>query len=119
MKTLLSSAALSLILATGCSTAGSLGNALDTGGAGGAGGTGGGGSASSSVSTGSSLYAASCSGCHGGGAQGASGPALAGISDTNRVIDIILYGNGGMPGFASSLSDADVSDILAYLSSLG
>ena len=74
--------------------------------------------ASGDVSSGERLYSANCASCHGGDALGGSAPALAGISDSNGVIDMILYGGEGMPGFADTLSDADVSDILAWLGSL-
>lgn len=76
-------------------------------------------SASGDTSSGASLYASYCASCHGSDAQGGYGPALAGISDSNAVIDMILNGGDGMPSFSGSLSDQDIADILAYLGSLG
>ncbi len=73
---------------------------------------------SGDVGAGQSLYSSNCAGCHGTNAEGGVGPALAGVSDSNAVIDTILNGTENMPGFASSLSDADISDILAFLGSL-
>lgn len=105
-------------LATGCSTVA----AGDTGSGGADTGSGGdtssGAAASGDTASGASLYSASCAGCHGADAMGASGPALAGLVDSNRVIDIILNGGTSMPAFGSSLSDADIADILAYLGGL-
>lgn len=75
-------------------------------------------SASGNNSAGANLFAANCAGCHGANAQGGSGPNIAGISDSNGVIDTILNGTEGMPGFANTLSDQNISDILAYLSGL-
>jgi mono/diheme cytochrome c family protein len=69
-------------------------------------------------SAGASLYASDCASCHGADARGGSGPSIAGVSDSQAVIDVILNGSGGMPGFAGSLTDADIADILAYLGSL-
>lgn len=102
---------------------GSASGGYDSGWSGGS--SGGGGSSSGSsggsgdTSSGAALYASYCSSCHGSDASGGYGPALAGISDSNAVIDMILYGGDGMPGFSSSLSDQDIADILAYLGSLG
>lgn len=75
--------------------------------------------ATGNTSAGSAIYSANCSGCHGSNAQGGSGPALAGISESSGVIDTILNGTSGMPGFANTLSDQNISDLLAYLSGLG
>lgn len=69
-------------------------------------------------SAGASLYASECASCHGSDARGGSGPSIAGVSDSQAVIDVILNGTDGMPGFSGSLSDADIADILAYLGSL-
>ena len=75
-------------------------------------------SATGDTAVGADIYAANCASCHGGSAQGGSGPSIAGVSDSNGVIDTILYGTEGMPGFADTLSDQDISDLLAYLGSL-
>ncbi|NOY27041.1 MAG: cytochrome c [Oligoflexia bacterium] len=108
---------LSGTLATGCSTvdAGDTGSASS---ASGPGDTSSGAAASGSSASGSSLYAASCANCHGADAMGGVGPAVAGVVDSNRVIDIIINGGATMPGFGASLSDAEIADILAYLGGL-
>ena len=51
-------------------------------------------------------------------AGGEGGPDIAGVSDSNPVINIILDGDGSMPGFADTLSNQDISDIIAWLGSL-
>ena len=71
------------------------------------------------TANGEALFAANCMGCHGADATGGEGgPDIAGVSDSNPVINIILDGDGSMPGFADTLSDQDISDILAWLGSL-
>jgi len=80
------------------------------------------------------FHTAGCSGCHGANGEGAIGPALAGVKKTFPALtDQIswvhtgsapfagkVYGNsgrvatGGMPGFASTLSDAQIADVVCY-----
>lgn len=80
------------------------------------------------------FHSAGCSGCHGNNGEGAVGPALASVKKTfPNVADHLSwvhtgsapfagksYGNsgriatGGMPGFASSLSDAQIADVVCY-----
>jgi mono/diheme cytochrome c family protein len=69
-------------------------------------------------SSGQALFASYCSSCHGSDASGGAGPDIRGVSDSNGVIDTILYGEDSMPGFSGTLSDAEISDILAWLGSL-
>ncbi len=80
--------------------------------------TGGPSAAAGDATSGAALFGSNCASCHGSDATGGSGPNIAGVSDSQAVIDTILGGSGSMPGFASSLTDADVSDILAYLGGL-
>lgn len=75
-------------------------------------------SATGDSGSGASLYAANCASCHGASAQGGAGPSLAGIGSSSGVVNTILNGTEGMPGFADSLSDQDISDILAWLGGL-
>ena len=71
------------------------------------------------ATSGEALFTANCMGCHGADATGGGGgPDIAGISDSNPVINTILDGAGSMPSFADTLSDQEVSDILAWLGSL-
>lgn len=74
--------------------------------------------ATGDTSAGAALYADNCASCHGSAGGGGSAPNIAGISDSAGVIDIILNGTSGMPGFASSLTDQEIADILAYLGGL-
>lgn len=83
-----------------------------------AGGTSGVSGATGDTSAGAALYADNCASCHGSAGGGGSAPNIAGISDSAGVIDIILNGTSGMPGFASSLTDQEIADILAYLGGL-
>lgn len=86
--------------------------------------------ASEEIDAGAALYRAACSSCHyNGGAQPlAPRPELALSStvtgpDPSNFIHIVLHGIGDgeglpglyMPGFAASLSDADIANLAAYL----
>lgn len=71
------------------------------------------------ATNGEALFSASCAGCHGADATGSeSGPDIAGIEDNDETIGVIVEGDGSMPAFGESLSDQDISDILAWLGSL-
>ncbi len=63
-----------------------------------------------------------CAGCHGQNAEGGVGPALAGspiVANADQFDKIVKEGtSGGMPPFAQ-LSDEEIADVRAYLSSLG
>ena len=69
-------------------------------------------------SSGQALFETHCSSCHGSDASGGAGPDIRGVSDSNEVIDTILYGEDSMPAFSGTLSDAEISDILSWLGSL-
>lgn len=71
---------------------------------------------------GEALYVAACASCHMQDGRGASGagtyPALAGNSKMQTpeyVVNLILRGAGGMPGFQDELTDAQVADIVNYV----
>ena len=80
------------------------------------------GAAAGDAAAGKELFAAQCASCHGQNAEGAFGPALAGapiVSDADRFAQTVKNGtSGGMPPFAQ-LSDKEIADLRAYLSSLG
>lgn len=60
----------------------------------------------------------SCLACHGANAQGVIGPSLIGKSPESFSTSV-RAGKGGMPAFSTSqLSDADLSNIIAYLATL-
>ncbi len=73
---------------------------------------------------GAALYRASCQGCHMPNGQGAIGagmyPALAKnprVSAATYVAYTVLKGRKGMPGFAWSMSDAQVAEVVNYVRS--
>jgi len=80
------------------------------------------GGAAGDAAAGKELFAAQCASCHGANAEGAFGPALAGapiVNDAGQFDQIVKSGTGGgMPPFAQ-LSDKELADLRAYLSSLG
>lgn len=72
--------------------------------------------------TGAELYTQACQSCHMPGGKGAKGagnyPALAGNAKLNSaayVESMVLFGNGGMPGFGHYLSDEQVASIVDYV----
>ena len=73
---------------------------------------------------GAALYRASCQGCHMPNGQGAKGagtyPALANnprVSAATYVAYTVLKGRKGMPGFAWSMSDAQVAEVVNFVRS--
>ncbi len=75
---------------------------------------------SASLATGADLFALNCAACHtitGGGdalAFGTYAPSLRHVP-ANQVVEAIRTGPGNMPRFSGNLSDAQVRDIVAYV----
>ena len=70
------------------------------------------------VATGSEIYEMRCSGCHGDDGEGGFGPALAETAPNTSdeaLLEVIVYGDTGMPAYDGILSDQEQADILAYL----
>jgi len=74
------------------------------------------------AASGQPLYVTHCAICHGATGGGGSGPNL--VAEFNErdeqaeKIDVILEGEDSMPGFADTLSDQEIADIVSYLESL-
>ena len=68
------------------------------------------------------LGASACGGCHtlaDAGSSGAVGPNLDDAAPSaERVQEIVTNGQGGMPSFSSSLSEQQIADVAAYVSSV-
>jgi mono/diheme cytochrome c family protein len=68
------------------------------------------------------LGPSSCGGCHtlaDAGSSGAVGPNLDdAMPPTELVLDRVTNGQGGMPSFSSSLSEQQIADVAAYVSSV-
>lgn len=68
------------------------------------------------------LGAAACGGCHtlaDAGASGTVGPNLdESKPDYELVVDRVTNGQGGMPAFSSTLSEQQIADVSAYVSSV-
>lgn len=86
----------------------------DAGGEGADGGEGG------EVIDGAVIYAGACASCHGSDGGGGIGPALAGgavveaFPDIADQITIVTEGDGGMPGFSSSLSPEEIEAVVLH-----
>jgi mono/diheme cytochrome c family protein len=67
------------------------------------------------------LGASACGGCHtlaDAGSTGSVGPNLDETQpDAERVQEIVTNGQGGMPSFSSTLSEQQIADVAAYVSS--
>jgi cytochrome c551 len=60
-----------------------------------------------------------CYGCHGMFAAGASGPDIIG-AERGDVAEAVLFGReGGMPSFRGEVTDTDITNLSAYLRSIG
>ena len=68
------------------------------------------------------LGASACGGCHtlaDAGTNGAVGPNLdESMPDNELVLDRVTNGQGGMPAFSSTLSEQQIADVSAYVSSV-
>lgn len=64
--------------------------------------------------SGSAVYAASCAGCHGAGGGDLIGRNLT----VSSVAAVTTNGTTGMPGFSSSLSQAEIDAVSAYVASV-
>ena len=68
------------------------------------------------------LGASACGGCHtlaDAGTNGAVGPNLDEAQPSaERAVQIITNGQGGMPSFSSTLSEQQIADVAAYVSSV-
>ncbi len=67
------------------------------------------------------LGASSCGGCHalaGAGATGAVGPSLDETKPSYELaLDRVTNGQGGMPSFSATLTEQQLADVAAYISS--
>ncbi len=68
------------------------------------------------------LGASACGGCHtlaDAGTNGAVGPNLdESMPDNELVLDRVTNGQGGMPAFSSTLTEQQIADVAAYVSSV-
>ncbi|HUG63659.1 MAG TPA: cytochrome c [Gaiellaceae bacterium] len=68
------------------------------------------------------LGPSACGGCHtlaDAGTTGAVGPNLdESQPSAERAVDIVTNGQGGMPSFSSTLSEQQIADVAAYISSV-
>ena len=76
--------------------------------------TNGGGDDTADLANGESIYSNTCMACHAG--NGFDILALSSSLDDAQLESVIVDGIGGMPS-QSSLSDADVTDVIAYIRS--
>lgn len=76
---------------------------------------------SGDASNGESVYASYCSGCHGTSGEGGTGPAMTEVipeHSDEEIVDIIYNGVGtSMAGYGGTLSDQEIADLLAHLTS--
>ncbi len=67
---------------------------------------------------GADIYAASCAACHGAKGEGASAMPINVPFDNDQLMEIIRVGIGDMPGFATTLSDEQVTALAEYVHAL-
>jgi mono/diheme cytochrome c family protein len=75
--------------------------------------------AEGSTAMGREVFIANCGGCHmldDAGTTGAVGPALDGAAlSVDRVEEQVRNGGGGMPAFADTLSEEEITEVAAYV----
>jgi mono/diheme cytochrome c family protein len=78
--------------------------------------------ASGDAAAGKAVFTANCGGCHtlkDAGTNGAVGPKLDEAKpDAALVVDRVTNGKGVMPSFKGTLSDTDIANVAAYVSSV-
>ncbi len=78
--------------------------------------------AAGDAAAGKTVFTANCGGCHtlkDAGTSGAVGPKLDEVKpDAAKVTDRVTNGKGVMPPFKGTLSDADIANVAAYVSSV-
>ncbi|MBN2204477.1 MAG: cytochrome c [Thermoleophilia bacterium] len=67
---------------------------------------------------GAAVFAGQCAGCHDEDGSGGIGPDLRGEDDLAEIESRVRSGGGGMPGFEESLSDAEISAVVEYVTGL-
>lgn len=67
---------------------------------------------------GADVYAASCAACHGAKGEGASAMPINVPFDNEQLMEIIRVGIGDMPGFATTLSDPQITSLAEYVHAL-
>ena len=73
-----------------------------------------------SANEGRRLYLAlNCYGCHGTFAAGAIGPSIVGAPRFAVEFNVMNGNEGGMPSFAAYVGESDISNLTAYLHSIG
>ena len=74
------------------------------------------------AAAGKAVFTANCGACHtlaDAGTSGAVGPNLDELKPTaEQVLEIVHSGRGVMPSFSDSLSEADIANVAAYVSSV-
>jgi sulfite dehydrogenase len=78
--------------------------------------------AAGDAAAGKAIFTANCGGCHtlaDAGTSGAVGPNLDQASPSaDKVVERVTGGKGVMPSFKGTLSDADIANVAAYVSSV-
>ena len=70
------------------------------------------------VVDGSQLYLDLCAVCHGADGGGGAGPSLVALDLGEAELSMLIAeGQGGMPGFGSDLTDAELAELVAYVQS--
>lgn len=70
------------------------------------------------ATVGATVYADNCASCHASDGTGGTGPDLTahvGHHSESELVTVIAEGDGVMPAFASTLTDQEIADVLAFL----
>lgn len=67
---------------------------------------------------GATVFSDHCASCHGADGTGGTGPDLTshiGHHSSAQLVGVVVEGDGVMPGFAGTLDDQQIADVLAFL----
>ncbi len=67
------------------------------------------------ATNGAEVYAVNCAGCHGADGSGGSGPNIQGEDEEEEVASVILEGEDSMPSFDGDLTDQEIADVVAFV----
>ena len=70
------------------------------------------------ATNGAEVYAVNCAGCHGADGGGGSGPNIQGEDSEEEVASVILEGEDSMPSFDGDLTDQEIADVVAFVTTV-
>ena len=70
------------------------------------------------ATNGAEVYAVNCAGCHGADGGGGSGPNIQGEDSEEEVAGVVLEGEDEMPSYDGDLTDQEIADVVAFVTTV-